>query len=85
MSEARQTRLKRLKMRSMRRGIKEMDIILSAFADANLDGMTDAELDHYETLLSESDLDMYQWVSGQAPTPPEFLELMTKISANMAR
>lgn len=85
MTETRENRQKRLKMRSMRRGIKEMDIILSAFADANLDGMTDAELDHYETLLSESDLDMYQWVSGQAPTPPEFLELMTKISANMAR
>jgi len=85
MTETRENRQKRLKMRSMRRGIKEMDIILSSFADAHLDSMTDDALDHYETLLSESDLDMYSWVSGQSPTPPEYLELMTQISANMDR
>jgi antitoxin CptB len=84
MTETRENRQKRLKMRSMRRGIKEMDIILSSFAETHLDAMTNDELDHYETLLSESDLDMYQWVSGQAPTPPEYLDLMTKISANMS-
>ena len=36
MTETFEHRLKRLKMRSMRRGIKEMDLILSAFADARL-------------------------------------------------
>ena len=45
MSETSEARLKRLKMRSMRRGIKEMDIILSAFADSQLDGMSPADLD----------------------------------------
>ena len=83
MSETHENRLKRLRMRSMRRGIKEMDIILSSFADAQLAGLEAPELDLYETLLSESDLDMYQWVSGQAPTPAEYLDLMTKISAHM--
>ncbi len=32
MSETRENRLKRLQMRSMRRGIREMDLILSSFA-----------------------------------------------------
>lgn len=68
----------------MRRGIKEMDIILSSFADARLTDLSSAELDLYETLLSEADLDMYQWVSGQEPTPIEYLDLMTMISAHMA-
>lgn len=68
----------------MRRGIKEMDIILSSFADARLTDLSAAELDLYETLLCEADLDMYQWVSGQEPTPIEYLDLMTKISAHMA-
>lgn len=83
MSESRETRLKRLQMRSMRRGIKEMDIILSNFAGAQLASMNDSELDHYEALMEEADLDLYQWVSGQAPTPPQFLDLVTRISANM--
>ncbi|MDG1738569.1 MAG: succinate dehydrogenase assembly factor 2 [Paracoccaceae bacterium] len=85
MSETRENRKKRLKMRSMRRGIKEMDIILSSYADAKLDSMSDADLDLYEALLSEADLDMYQWVSGQSATPAQYLGLMTEISANMDR
>lgn len=85
MSETHEHRLKRLHMRSMRRGIKEMDIILSAFSDAQLADLSPADLDLYEQLLSEADLDMYQWVSGQAPTPPEYLDLITRISANMDR
>lgn len=83
MSETHENRLKRLRMRSMRRGIKEMDIILSAFADAQLDALSADELDLYEALLSEADLDMYQWVSGQSPTPAEYLDLMSRISAHM--
>lgn len=83
MSETPEARLKRLKMRSMRRGIKEMDIILSAFADSQLEAMSPDDLDLYDALLSEPDLDMYQWVSGQAPTPPQYLDLMTRIAANM--
>ena len=54
-AETREHRLKRLRMRSMRRGIKEMDILLSAFADANLDGMAEARLDLYDRLLHEND------------------------------
>ena len=84
MSETHENRIKRLRMRSLRRGIKEMDIILSSFADAQLADLNADDLDLYEALLSEADLDMYQWVSGQSPTPVEYLDLMTKISAHMA-
>ena len=45
MNESHEDRLKRLKMRSMRRGIKEMDLILTAYADANLAKMSPAALD----------------------------------------
>ena len=83
MIETPANRIKRLRMRSMRRGIKEMDIILSSFADSHLASLSADELDLYETLLNEADLDMYQWVSGQSPTPPEYLDLMSRISANM--
>ena len=82
MTEAREARLKRLKMRSMRRGIKEMDLILSAYADARLVGMDDATLAQYDALLAENDHDLYQWVTGQAAAPGRFSGLISEISAH---
>jgi antitoxin CptB len=79
MSESREHQVKRLKMRSMRRGIKEMDLILSGFADAQLEGMTDDELSTYDALLSENDHDLYQWVTGQEKAPDLFEPLIAQI------
>ncbi|MBE1294935.1 succinate dehydrogenase assembly factor 2 [Phycobacter azelaicus] len=78
--ETRENRLKRLRMRSMRRGIKEMDILLSAFADANLDSMDEARIDLYDRLLHENDQDLYQWVTGQVAAPDPFAELIHDIA-----
>jgi antitoxin CptB len=75
MTELREHQLKRLTMRSMRRGIKEMDIILSRYADLRLAGFDAAQLELYDVLLSENDQDLYQWVSGQL-APPARLEAM---------
>ena len=83
MSEQREHRLKRMKMRSMRRGIKEMDIILSRYAEAHLEAMDDAALDHYDALLGENDQDLYQWVSGQAQPPETFRVLISDISQHV--
>ena len=83
MSETHENRLKRLQMRSMRRGIKEMDIILSRYADAHLAGMDAPALDLYEALLNENDQDLYQWVSGQAEAPQELAALISDISAHV--
>ena len=74
-------RLKRLQMRSMRRGIKEMDIILSRFAQARLTGMSGADLDLYEALLNENDHDLYQWVTGQVPAPDALTLMIDDIAA----
>lgn len=80
MTELREHRLKRLKMRSMRRGIKEMDLILSAYADAELERMSPERLDLYEALLHENDQDLYQWVTGQVVTPDPYGALMGEIA-----
>ncbi|WP_375259174.1 succinate dehydrogenase assembly factor 2 [Citreimonas sp.] len=79
--ENRETRLKRLTMRSMRRGIKEMDILLMRYAEARLAQMDDAQLDVYEALLHENDQDLYQWVSGQVAPPARFATLIDDIRA----
>ncbi len=81
MSETRETMIKRLRMRSMRRGIKEMDLILSAFADAHLADFSDDGLRLYDQLLSENDHDIYGWVGGQFPVPEVYLDLVTRIAA----
>ncbi len=80
MTEPRDTRLKRLKMRSMRRGIKEMDLILSAYAERNLDAMDEVTLDLYEALLHENDQDLYQWVTGQVATPDVYSSMIADIA-----
>ena len=85
MSESHEHRIKRLKMRSMRRGIKEMDLILTAYADANLDRMSAAKLDLYDALLQENDQDLYQWVTGQVTTPDPFGALMHEISQTLQK
>ncbi len=65
-----ENRLKRLKMRSWRRGIKEMDLILGPWADEKVAGLDAKALDLYEALLGENDHDLYQWVTARIGTGP---------------
>ena len=43
MAETAEARLKRMSMRSWRRGTKEMDLILGPWSDAHLAGLDDAD------------------------------------------
>ena len=65
-------RLKRISYRAHHRGFKEADLLLGAFADAHLAELSAADLTDFETLLQEQDQDIYDWVLGRTPTPPEF-------------
>ncbi|WP_435137092.1 succinate dehydrogenase assembly factor 2 [Pseudopelagicola sp. nBUS_19] len=80
MPETREHRLKRMKMRSMRRGIKEMDVILERYADLYLASMDADTLDLYDILLNENDQDLYQWITGQRVAPIRFRALIDEIS-----
>ena len=80
MTETAGNRLKRLSMRSHRRGTKEMDIILGRFADDRLDGLDAGRLDSYEALLEENDQDLYLWVTGQGAAPGAFAPLVAEIA-----
>jgi antitoxin CptB len=80
--EDRETRLKRLKIRSWRRGTKEMDLVLGPYADTHMWDLTDAELDQHESMMAEHDQDLYMWVSGQVPAPEEHKVALERISRN---
>jgi antitoxin CptB len=75
-----QARLKMLRMRSWRRGMKEMDLILGPYADAHLDSLSAQELDAYDALLAENDQDLYLWVTGARTPPAEHEMLLTRIA-----
>ena len=81
MNETAEARLKRMAMRSWRRGTKEMDLVLGPFADANLGGLSLADLDLYDTLLAENDQDLMAWILGQTTAPMKFDGMLAKIMA----
>jgi antitoxin CptB len=85
MAETAEIRLKRLRMRSWRRGTREMDMILGPFADRELAALGPEQLDVYEALLSENDQDLYQWMSGRVAPPPEHAEITEIIRATLAQ
>ena len=74
-------RLKRLTMRSWRRGTKEMDLVLGPWADAHLAGMAEGALQLFDALLDENDQDLAQWVMGTGPAPGRFAGLIAEIAA----
>jgi antitoxin CptB len=83
--EDRETRLKRLRMRSWHRGIKEMDLILGGFADTEMVNLSPEELDAHEIMMSENDHDLYQWVSGQSEVPPEISDAIARLKTHFLK
>jgi antitoxin CptB len=81
--ESREVRQKRLRMRAWRRGIREMDLILGPYADLHLADMTEAEIDAFERLLDEPDLDILPWVLGQRAAPPAHVVLVGQLAEFM--
>ncbi|CAN5203114.1 succinate dehydrogenase assembly factor 2 [soil metagenome] len=65
-------RLKKLRFRAWRRGFREADLILGGFADAHLASLDSGQLDRFEALLEEHDVELYTWIIETAPTPPAF-------------
>ncbi len=73
-------RLKKLTFRAWRRGFVEADLILGPFADTYITAMPPADLDEFEALLETPDQDLYAWIMGMQPVPPEHdTPLMTRI------
>ena len=65
-------RRRRILFRARRRGLREMDIALGAFADAHLSGLSEDEVAEFERWLDLPDPDILTWLTGEAPTPKEF-------------
>jgi len=65
-------RRRRLLFRSWHRGIREMDLVLGRFADAQLASLSEAELDELERWLDVPDQQIFAWVNGSEPVPADY-------------
>ncbi|APX88939.1 hypothetical protein BV394_03685 [Brevirhabdus pacifica] len=75
-------RLRRLRMRAWRRGIKEMDLILGPYADSRLADLSPAELDLFEEILDCNDQDLLAWSTGAGTAPAQLAPLLERMVAH---
>lgn len=68
----RETRLRRLAFRAWHRGTREADYMIGGFFDRYGKDWSDAELDWFETLIEEQDVDIMAWAIGTQPVPDRF-------------
>ena len=68
----RATRLKRLRFRAWHRGTKEADLLIGGFFDAHSERWDDAQIDLFERLLEEQDVDIMAWAMGIEPAPDRY-------------
>jgi antitoxin CptB len=67
-----ETRLKRLRFRAWHRGTREADLMIGGFFDAHHASWSAGELDWFEALLEEQDVDIMGWAIGSIACPPEW-------------
>ncbi len=65
-------RRRRVLFRSWHRGLREMDLIMGRFADAEIGTMSDADLDEFERLIEVPDRDLFRWITGEDETPSNY-------------
>jgi len=52
--------------------MKENDILLGRFADHNIQKLNHQQLDDFEILMQQNDIDIMNWVIGKTAVPEEF-------------
>jgi antitoxin CptB len=65
-------RLRRLHFRAWHRGTREADYMVGGFFDRYGAGWSEEELEWFELLLEEQDVDIMAWAMGTADVPARF-------------
>ena len=64
--------LKRLRYRAWHRGTREADLLIGGFFDRYGADWGEAEMDWYEALIEEQDVDIMAWAIGACAVPARF-------------
>ena len=65
-------RRRRNLFRAWHRGIREMDLIMGRFADAEIGTLSEGDLDEFERLIEVPDRDLYRWITGEDEVPANY-------------
>ena len=65
-------RRRRILFRSWHRGMREMDLLMGKFADAEIGNLSETELADFELLIEVIDRDLFRWLTGEAETPENY-------------
>lgn len=65
-------RRRRILFRCWHRGIREMDLMLGQFCEAEISNLSDEQLDELELIMAEEDNDLVKWVTGAEVIPERF-------------
>ena len=71
-------RLKRLSFRAWHRGTKEADILIGGYFDRHSAQWDDAQMEWFETLLQEEDVDIMAWAIGTQAVPERWQGAMMR-------
>jgi antitoxin CptB len=73
-ASSREILIKRLRHQSLKRGTSENGILLGDFSATALATLSSEELAEYEEIISENDLDLFNWLSGVQKAPNTYLQ-----------
>lgn len=74
--------MKRLRFRAWHRGTREADLLIGGFFDAHSAGWSDDEIDWFELLLEEQDVDIMGWAISSIAVPERWNgAMMTQLKA----
>jgi len=65
-------RRRQILFRAWHRGMREMDLIMGRFADAEIGDFSDGDLAEFERLIEVPDRDLLGWITGEVETPSNY-------------
>ena len=79
------SKLGKISYRLKYRSIREMDLIFRQFWEIFKNNYTEEDLDKFEKLIEEDDLNLYQWISGLSSVPAEYQALISQIKKQIVQ
>jgi antitoxin CptB len=62
-----------------RRGMKELDVLLERYYTRHYESASEPERAMFAQLLDHEDPEIWLWVVGQTPPPPEFAHVIAAL------
>ena len=79
-------RRRRLLFRATHRGTAENGLMIGEFVRAQLDTMTEADIEALEALMDLPDVDLADWLTGRRPIPPaDATPMLLRMRASLMR